>query len=320
MTLFREQMANMKQAVVKSLIVALLAVGISPVARADYAQEVMKDRPVAWWRFQDYSSAGGAVAKDETGRHAGVYLGHTTFEAGVPGIGGKAAKFDGKTACVQVAPHQDLAISELSVEVWIKSKQPWRAKQWPGSATLITKATSGPGSGDWTLNAGALQNGENEGRILLSTGSAGSGEDLNLNSGQGLNDGQWHHVVWTRSADGCNCLYLDGRLADQAEDDGGSIANDRPIQIGSDPHQGGSFLEDALAEAAIASLNWVLSQQNPDGGFPQVMEIQCLDRLFKQTGNPLFDRLKNRVIQLNFFVQVADLMLQLMEMGLVKKP
>ena len=109
-------------------------------------------------------------------------------------------------------------------------------------------------------------------------------------------------------------------------------------------------------QAAIASLNWVLSQQNPDGGFPQVVEIECLNRLFKQTGNPLFDRLKNRVMQLNFFVQVADgpyqgamteaiadpwlerrsgfewrgspytselvadLMLQLMEMGLVKKP
>ena len=85
-------------------------------------------------------------------------------------------------------------------------------------------------------------------------------------------------------------------------------------------------------------------------------KIQCLDRLFKKTGNPLFEQLKNRVMQLNFYVQVADgpyrgaiteaiadpwlerkngfewrgnpytselvsdLMLQLMEMGLVKKP
>jgi len=35
-------------------------------------------------------------------------------------------------------------------------------------------------------------------------------------------------------------------------------------------------------------------------------KIQCLDRLFKKTGNPLFEQLKNRVMQLNFFVQVAD--------------
>jgi hypothetical protein len=35
-------------------------------------------------------------------------------------------------------------------------------------------------------------------------------------------------------------------------------------------------------------------------------KIQCLDRLFKKTGNPLFEQLKNRVMQLNFYVQVLD--------------
>lgn len=35
-------------------------------------------------------------------------------------------------------------------------------------------------------------------------------------------------------------------------------------------------------------------------------KIQCLDRLFKKTGNPLFEQLKDRVMQLNFYVQVAD--------------
>lgn len=35
-------------------------------------------------------------------------------------------------------------------------------------------------------------------------------------------------------------------------------------------------------------------------------KIQCLDRLFKKTGNRLFEQLRNRVMQMNFFVQVAD--------------
>jgi hypothetical protein len=35
-------------------------------------------------------------------------------------------------------------------------------------------------------------------------------------------------------------------------------------------------------------------------------KIQCLDRLFKKTGNPLFQQLKNRVMQLNFDTQVTD--------------
>ena len=85
-------------------------------------------------------------------------------------------------------------------------------------------------------------------------------------------------------------------------------------------------------------------------------KIQCLDRLYQKTRNPLFDQLKNRVMQLNFYTQVAegpykgsiteaiadpwlernagfewrgvpytselisDSMLQLIDMGLVKKP
>ncbi len=35
-------------------------------------------------------------------------------------------------------------------------------------------------------------------------------------------------------------------------------------------------------------------------------KIQCLDRLFKQTGDPLFAALRDRVMQLNFYVQVTD--------------
>ncbi len=35
-------------------------------------------------------------------------------------------------------------------------------------------------------------------------------------------------------------------------------------------------------------------------------KIQCLDRLFRKTGNQLFEDLKNRVMQLNFYVQVVD--------------
>jgi len=35
-------------------------------------------------------------------------------------------------------------------------------------------------------------------------------------------------------------------------------------------------------------------------------KIQCLDRLFKKTRNKLFEQLRDRVMQLNFYVQVAD--------------
>jgi hypothetical protein len=133
-------------------------------------------------------------------------------------------------------------------------------------------------------------------------------------------------------------------------------------------------LDRATANAYYALLYWCPKQlswvKNPTQGahteqqhFNQYSvynyhnrKIQCLDRLYKATNNPLFDQLKNRVMQLNFYVQVtdgpykgsiteaiadpwlerksgfewrgspytselvADLMLQLMDMHLVTKP
>ena len=35
-------------------------------------------------------------------------------------------------------------------------------------------------------------------------------------------------------------------------------------------------------------------------------KIQCLDHLYRKTGDALFGELRDRVLQLNFFVQVAD--------------
>lgn len=35
-------------------------------------------------------------------------------------------------------------------------------------------------------------------------------------------------------------------------------------------------------------------------------KVQCLDRLFRKTGNPLFGALRDRVLQLNFYTQVAE--------------
>jgi hypothetical protein len=69
-------------------LLAALTLFTGGVARADYAQEVLKDGPVAWCRFQDSACTDGAAAKDETGRHPGVYRGGVTLEAGpAPGRG-----------------------------------------------------------------------------------------------------------------------------------------------------------------------------------------------------------------------------------------
>jgi predicted GH43/DUF377 family glycosyl hydrolase len=219
-------------------------------AWADYAAEVSHDAPVAWWRFADKSTAEGAAAKDATGQHASTYHGNTTIEDGVPGIGGKAVRFDGRTAFVEVPNHQDFALGTLSVECWFRSTQDWTEPNWPASATLVSKATDGAGSGDWVLLGGAAdgQNG-----VAMSRPGPLSGADYPLASPIAVNDGAWHHLVWTRAATGANRLYLDGALAASGQDSGGAIRNDRPIQIGGDPLLKGKYFAGQIAEVAIYS-------------------------------------------------------------------
>ena len=83
-------------------------------------------------------------------------------------------------------------------------------------------------------------------------------------------------------------------------------------------------LDRAVANAYYALLYWCPKQlswvKNPTQGAHTEQEhynqyvvynyqnrkIQCLDRLFKATGNPLFEQLRDRVMQLNFFIQVTD--------------
>ena len=237
----------------RSALWAVVA-GLGPVlaCAADYAHEVFKDKPVAWWRFADPSSEDGSPAKDELGQHPGVYRAGVKLGTGVPGIGGKAARFNGKAACVEI-PHQEgLAMNALSVEFWLKSSQAWDQPQWPGSATFVTKATLNAASSDWTVNGASGQKGQNQGRVVASSGAKGAATDTNVASTEALNDGQWHHIVWTRTAAGLCKVYVDGRAVDAADDGGGSIVNGRSLHIGGEPVlPGGAFLDGSMAEVAI---------------------------------------------------------------------
>jgi hypothetical protein len=82
-------------------------------------------------------------------------------------------------------------------------------------------------------------------------------------------------------------------------------------------------LDHALANAYYALLYWCPKQlswvENPTQGAHTEQEhynqysvynyqnrkIQCLDRLYKATGDPLFEQLRDRVMQLNFYTQVT---------------
>jgi len=215
---------------------------------SDYAQEVLKDTPIAYWRFADAASAEGAPCKDETGQQPATYRGAVSLVAGVPGIGGRAAEFEGRSAYIEAALAPGQELNTLSVECWFRSTQAWKEPDWPASATLLSKATEGAASSDWVLLGGAAEGGQG---VVMSRPGPKGGADFPLASTPGMNDGQWHHLVWTRSTEGENRLYADGTLTASGKDSGGSISNNRPLQIGGDPFLKGKYFEGALAEAAI---------------------------------------------------------------------
>ena len=138
----------------------LLFVACLPSAlAADYAERVAEDKPVAWWQFE-------GDAKDSSNNgHDGKLVNGVTFVDGLPSSSGKAAHFNGIDSLVEIRNRTGLRQETLSIELWFRSTQPFDEKFWPGSATLISTATSGPGSQDWLINA-ASQDNKNEGVLL----------------------------------------------------------------------------------------------------------------------------------------------------------
>jgi hypothetical protein len=221
---------------------------------AGYEAVVLADKPAAWWRFDETGKENGKVAADVMGMAAGEFRGGVTVAPGIPGSGGKSARFNGKGAHVNAPYPETLRSNIFSVEFWFRSTQPFKDKFWPGSASFVSTATPGPNSQDWTI-AAASQRGRDEGRILGNTGAKGQNRnDLLLESlpGDTLNDGHWHHVVLTRTESGDVKLYVNGNVHATGNDGGGSILSERPLNIGGDAiHDDGTFLDGDMDEVAL---------------------------------------------------------------------
>lgn len=242
---------NLASPILAACLLAATCGAEQPDRAARYASEVSASQPVAYWDFGPGLEWTSQPIPDRQQRHAAVPHGRLRWGPGFAGNASRAPWLDGQTTFLELPADPALSLNTLSVEFWFNSTQRWDQVQWPGSATLLSKATTGAASRDWTINAGALQPGQNEGRIFVSSGAAEGPGDLVLSSRGGLNDGRWHHLAWTRSAPGSNCLYIDGNLEDEGEDGGGPITNGRPIQAGGDPWAQGRFLLGALDQLAI---------------------------------------------------------------------
>jgi hypothetical protein len=126
--------------------------------------------------------------------------------------GGQAVQFDGASGYVQVSsaslrqkPHANY--SDFSIAFWMKTTQ---------NGGSGTKWTSGKGlvDGDVTGNMSDFGISLLGNRVAFGCGQGVSDSvaERNIISTALVNNGQWHHVVATRAADGTMQLFVDGNL------------------------------------------------------------------------------------------------------------
>ena len=189
---------------------------VSPAWGAKYAQEVLADNPVAYWRLGESS---GAMAFDESGNgYHGTYVGGVRLGESGPlqsDDAGTCVRFDGGniTDYFLLDPFNGFPGGNLSCEFWVKCT----------------------GSGDGLVAYGGGNNfmffGQTAINIYMGT---------NIATGVNVADGEWHHLVltWVK-ATGALKLYKDGVEAfSGTHNAGGTITNGLPLFIGQEPDSG----------------------------------------------------------------------------------
>ncbi len=177
--------------------VHLAAAPAAAIPAGSYAQAVLGTAGlVAYWPLAETA---GTVAFDVAATHHGSYYNHPRLGAPGPGAA-TSVTFNGVDQYVLLP--RDIR-DDFSLELWFAS---------PGGGM-------GTGVMQWWQGAGLLDAEvpgvvDDFGTSLDATGQvwAGTGNpDTSIHSAAGLNDGAWHHVVFTRAlVTGTLTLYIDG--------------------------------------------------------------------------------------------------------------
>lgn len=162
--------------------------------RADqYAQLVIADGPVAYWRFEE---SGGTVAVDEMGNYPGTFTGTVAHGSGI--AGSRGAVFDGTTTRVIVGDVFAFAgTAPYTLEVWANPSFVDGTVRFLVDRSSSSTPTDGYQlyyADSFTLYAREIQ-----------------GAEAGYASAPALVANRWAHLVATYDGDS-NALYVDGEL------------------------------------------------------------------------------------------------------------
>ncbi len=229
--------------------------------QSPYVVEVLKDKPIVYLQFDDSAAVSNKKvfdsAREGKKRLHGKYHGKVEHVAAVPGLTGKAVKFDGSTSHITIPLTSSNAPSEFTIEFWLKTSMTFARSSSYYTYTgpvFFSNGTSGRGSGDLLLTGYRYSRTRDDSRLMFITGPQGRSDyrcyarhtDLKIN------DGAWHHVVVTRSSTGSRAIYIDGVRRGYNSDSGGAVFNTRELHIGGDPAQkSNAYLSGEIDDLAI---------------------------------------------------------------------
>jgi Domain of unknown function (DUF1929)/Concanavalin A-like lectin/glucanases superfamily len=217
--------------------VHLAAAPASAIPAGAYAQTVLGTAGlVAYWPLAETS---GTVAYDIVGDHHGSY--YNRPHLGAPGPGqATSVTFNGVNQYVLLP--RDIR-DDFSLELWFATHD-------GGVGTGVTQWWQAAG----LLDAEVPGVANDFGTSLDATGQvwAGNGNpDTSIHSAAGLNDGAWHHLVFTRTrATGVMTLYIDGALVATGHGGAQQLAAAPGLRIGA-LQSGATFFAGSVADAAV---------------------------------------------------------------------
>jgi hypothetical protein len=206
----------------------------------------VSDLSIGRWKFDE---GAGTLASDSspTGNN-GTLQGGTIWTTGKTGT---ALNFDGGSGYVRVGADLSQWLGgTASLSAWIKTTQTGRNDMYEAPGITGVDSTGDANDVFW----GWL---DPMGRIVIQTGNGANARSLNP-----VNDGQWHHVGFTRDAGtGQVKVYVDGALNATATSDIG-VKTTRFYSLGRIEHTGGgaAYFRGQLDEIRIYS--FVLSDSD----------------------------------------------------------
>ncbi len=185
--------------------------------------------PAGLWLLNETNLSGANVWQDTSGnfRHAIDQTdtnNPTPTQTNLAGDLSSCAVFDGINDRIAVAHNPAFNATMVSVEAWVKAT---------ASLYILSRYDN---YASFSVNSfNTWINGTGTGITRYSGGNS-----TTYTSNTIINNGQWHHVVWTyQSGTGGYILYIDGILVDQQTTSGTINSSSYPLVIGTG-YQGGT--------------------------------------------------------------------------------